>query len=324
MQPFLLINLNDMKTELHQHVNLLTDFGFKRFFGTEPYKDNLIHFLNTFLAPYIGHITDIRYRPTEQLGLSDKEKRVVYDVYCTNQEDDHVIVEMQQEDQKFMKNRMIAYSSRIISNSLKVGDRKYDIPTVITIVLANFRVAELTGRDDFVQYVTLKDEQNNIFSKKVAFLLIDLSKFAAQMQFDQLADDRARWCYTIRNMERMEESAIPVQYGMFRKLCEDCRITKLNVMEKQEYEKSVLEYEDVKDAMAYQREKGIEEGRAEGRAEGIKEGMEKGRANGIKEGIKEGILQTAKNLLKMGISISDVMKATGLSEEEVRKLKSEN
>ena len=249
-----------MKTELHQHVNLLTDFGFKRFFGTEPYKNNLIHFLNTFLEPYIGHITDIRYRPTEQLGLSDKEKRVVYDVYCTNQEDDHVIVEMQQEDQKFMKNRMIAYSSRIISNSLKVGDRKYDIPTVITIVLANFRVAELTGRDDFVQYVTLKDEQNNIFSKKVAFLLIDLSKFAAQMQFDQLADDRARWCYTIRNMERMEESAIPVQYGMFRKLCEDYRITKLNAMEKQEYEKSVLEYEDVQDALAYRHELSLAEG----------------------------------------------------------------
>ena len=297
-----------MKTELHQHVNLLTDFGFKRFFGTEPYKDNLIHFLNTFLAPYIGHITDIRYRPTEQLGLSDKEKRVVYDVYCTNQDEDHVIVEMQQEDQKFMKNRMIAYSSRIISNSLKVGDRKYDIPTVITIVLANFKVVELTGRDDFVQYVTLKDEQNNIFSRKVAFLLIDLSKFAARKQFDQLADDRARWCYTIRNMNRMEESAIPAQYSVFRKLCEECRITKLNDMEKQEYEKSVLEYEDVKDAMAYQREKGIEEG--------IEKGIEKGRY--------EGILQTAKNLLKMGLSISEIMKATGLSEEEVGTLKIEN
>ena len=301
-----------MKAELHQHVNLLTDFGFKRFFGTEPYKNNLIHFLNTFLEPHIGHITDITLRPTEQLGLNNKEKRVVYDVYCTDQEDDHVIVEMQQEDQKFMKNRMIAYSSRIISNSLEVGDRYYDIPTVITIVLANFKVAELKRCDEFVQYVTLKDEQNNIFSKKMAFLLIDLSKFAAQMQFDQLADDRARWCYTIRNMERIEESAIPAQYGMFRKLCEECRITKLNAMEKQEYEKSVLEYEDVQDALAYRHELSL----AEGYQKGLSEGMEKG--------IEKGILQTAKNLLKMGFPIPDVMKATGLSEEEVRKLKTEN
>ncbi|MBQ7551037.1 MAG: hypothetical protein IJT04_05890 [Bacteroidales bacterium] len=34
-----------------KNINLLTDFGFKRFFGTEPYKKNLIHFLNAFLPP---------------------------------------------------------------------------------------------------------------------------------------------------------------------------------------------------------------------------------------------------------------------------------
>ena len=311
-----------MNAELHQHVNLLTDFGFKRFFGTEPYKHNLIHFLNTFLEPYIGHITDIRYRPTEQLGLSDKEKRVVYDVYCTDQEDDHVIVEMQQEDQKFMKNRMIAYSSRIISNSLEVGDRKYDIPTVITIVLANFKVAELTGCDEFVQYVTLKDEKNNIFSKKVAFLLIDLSKFAARKQFDQLADDRARWCYTIRNMERIEESAIPTQFDVFRKLCEDCRITKLNAMEKQEYEKSVLEYEDVQDALAYRHELSLAEGYKKGLEEGMEKGMEKGIEKGLAEG-REALLNAARNFLRMGLSVHDVAQATGLTEEEVGELKTE-
>ena len=233
---------------------------------------------------------------------------MVYDVYCTDQEDDHVIVEMQQEDQKFMKNRMIAYSSRIISNSLEVGDRKYDIPTVITIVLANFKVAELTGCDEFVQYVTLKDEKNNIFSKKVAFLLIDLSKFAAQKQFDQLADDRARWCYSIQNMSRMKEGTIPARFGIFHKLYEDCRLTKLNTMEKQEYEKSVLEYEDVKDAMDYHHRLGIDEG--------YQKGLEEGR----EEGREEALINTALKLLGMGFSVQDVAQATGLNEEQVNNL----
>ena len=31
------------------NINHLTDFGFKRFFGTEAYKKNLILFLNAFL-----------------------------------------------------------------------------------------------------------------------------------------------------------------------------------------------------------------------------------------------------------------------------------
>jgi len=138
-----------MKNEQNHHINLLTDFGFKRFFGTEPYKNNLIHFLNTFIGPYIGTITDITYRPTEQLGF---------------------------------------------------------LPT-------------------------------NIFSDKMSFVLIDLSKFAAQMQFDQLLDDRERWCYSIHNMNKMAEGDIPKRYSIFHKLYEDCRLTKLSTMEKQEYEK---------------------------------------------------------------------------------------
>lgn len=67
-----------------QNINLLTDFGFKRFFGTEPYKNNLIHFLNAVLPPYIGQVRDITYLPTEQLGASDTNKRLVFDVLCAN------------------------------------------------------------------------------------------------------------------------------------------------------------------------------------------------------------------------------------------------
>ena len=297
-----------MKNENNHHINLLTDFGFKRFFGTEPYKNNLLHFLNTFLGPYIGPITDITYRPTEQLGFLPTEKRVVLDVLCTTQDGDHVIVEMQKTSQEFLKNRIVAYSSRLISNSLKVGDRKYNFPPVISVLLADFSIPELKDREDYMQHVTLKDEQNNIFSDKMSFLLIDLSKFAAQKQFDQLTDDRARWCYSIQNMNRMGEDEIPKRFGIFHKLYEDCRLTKLNTMEKQEYEKSVLEYEDVKDAMDYHHRLGIDEG--------YQRGLEEGRAEG-----RAVLIEAAHKLLELGVSISDVSKATGLNEEQVRELK---
>ena len=214
-----------MKNEQNHHINLLTDFGFKRFFGTEPYKNNLLHFLNTFIGPYIGTITDITYRPTEQLGF---------------------------------------------------------LPT-------------------------------NIFSDKMSFVLIDLSKFAAQMQFDQLLDDRERWCYSIHNMNKMEEGAIPKRYGIFHKLYEDCRLTKLSTMEKQEYEKSVLEYEDVKDAMDYHHRLGIEEGFQKGLEEGMEKGMEKSR---------EALINAARKLVELGVPISEIVQTTGLSEELVGNLKS--
>lgn len=43
-------------------------------------------------------------------------------------------------------------------------------------------------------------------------------------------------------MNKMAEGEIPKKFGIFHKLYEDCRLTKLSTMEKQEYEKSVLEY----------------------------------------------------------------------------------
>ena len=75
-------------------------------------------------------------------------------------------------------------------------------------------------------------------------------------------------------------------------------------MEKEEYEKSVLEYEDVQDAMEYHHRMG--------KAEGFNDGFEKGR--------EEALLQTAKNLLALGIPTADVAKATGLTEEQIQQL----
>ena len=305
--------------EKSKNINLLTDFGFKRFFGTEQYKKNLIHFLNAFLGQYIGPVKDIRYLPTEQLGLRESEKRLVFDVFCERNEDEKIIVEMQKADQEFLKSRIVAYSSRIISSALESGDLEYRYPKVISIVLADFKILELKNSDKFIQHVMLKDDDNNIFLDKMSFLLIDLSKFAGRKEFVQYADDKEKWCYAIKNMWQMRETDIPKQYGIFHELFEECNISKLNAMEKQDYEKSVLEYEDVKDAMKYHRKLGMDEGFEKGMEKGMKKGMEKGLEKGREEGIKA-LLKTAANLLKMGMAPADIAKATGLTEEQLAEI----
>ena len=308
-----------MKSE-NQNINLLTDFGFKRFFGTEPYKKNLISFLNAIVPPYIGHIKDVTFLPTEQLGNSDTNKRLVFDVLCASQNNDHIIVEMQKASQEFFKDRIIAYSSRHISEALEVGDRKYGFPTVLTIVLVDFEIPELKDSDKFIQHIMLKDDENKKFSDKMSFLLIDLTKFAGEINFEQLTDEVQKWCYVIKNMWRLKESDIPAEETVFRELYENCKISKLSAMEKQEYEKSVLEYEDVKDAIEYHHRMGKSEGINEGFIKGFEKGVEKGMEKGMEKGREEAIIQTAKNLLSMGMSVSDIAKATGLTENEVNQL----
>ena len=60
--------------------------------------------------------------------------------------------------------------------------------------------------------------------------------------------------------------------------------------------------------------------RAEGKAEGVAEGMAKGKAEGRAEGRKEGLFEVAKKMLSKGVSISDVVDFTGLTETEIEAL----
>ena len=82
---------------------------------------------------------------------------------------------------------------------------------------------------------------------------------------------------------------------------------------------------DTYNQIEYARETGREEGREEGhkvgKEEGLKEGREEGHKEGKEEGLKEGQSKIAINLIRLGASCEIIVQATGLSEEEVSKLK---
>ena len=113
---------------------------------------------------------------------------------------------------------------------------------------------------------------------------LDLSKFAAlnpgQIKDMQFTDRQEKWGYTLANVGRMELQDLSQEDEVFRSVFEDSMHQKLTKMEKEEYKKSVLEYEDVQAAVRYARELGIEEGRAEG----LEQGREQGREQGIQQG----------------------------------------
>ena len=72
-------------------------------------------------------------------------------------------------------------------------------------------------------------------------------------------------------------------------------------------------------------DEGVERGKSLGIAEGMSIGMAKGKSLGIAEGKAEGsrqkALETAKNLLNIGLSRENIAKATGLTQAEVEAIK---
>lgn len=105
-------------------------------------------------------------------------------------------------------------------------------------------------------------------------------------------------------MHKMGEQDLSGEDEMFQHLFEDCRISKLTTMEKKAYRKSILDYADVRDAVKVALQRGEERGYEQGVQQGIQQG-------------REALFQTARNFLELGVSLADVAKATGLSEEEI-------
>ena len=67
--------------------------------------------------------------------------------------------------------------------------------------------------------------------------------------------------------------------------------------------------------------RGRAEGEAKGRAEGRAEGEAKGRAEGRAEGEAKGRADAARSLLRMGLELSMISEATGLSPDEIEALR---
>ena len=98
----------------------------------------------------------------------------------------------------------------------------------------------------------------------------------------------------------------------FEDLLMEAEYLKMDTETQAQYERRVKEMRDAKNVEEYARNQAIEEGREEGLAKG----REEGRAEGI------AIILKATSLLKKGLSVPDVCKETGLSEEIVSALQS--
>ncbi|MDO6355395.1 hypothetical protein Q3V94_10035 [Caloramator sp. CAR-1] len=53
------------------------------------------------------------------------------------------------------------------------------------------------------------------------------------------------------------------------------------------------------------------------------EAKEEGKMEGIEIGMRKGTINVAKNLISLGADMSMIIKATGLNEDEIRKIKEE-
>ncbi len=322
-----------MRYTEERYISLLTDFGFKRIFGTKPNKDLLINFLNSLFEGF-QVITDVKYLNSEHVGDVFAERKAIFDVYCENERGEKFIVEMQNTFQKFFKDRSLFYSTFPIREQAQKGtDWNFELKHVYTVALLNFDLQEdAFDAADINHDVGLLDKKTHkVFNDKLSFKYVEIAKF--NKTEDQLVTLYDKWLYVLKNISRLDRQPAALKEKVFAKLFEEAEIAKFTPTELREYEDSLKAYRDLKNSIdtaleqgrEQGREEGLEEGRAEGlakgRAEGLEEGLAKGHANGLAEGEKKAKKQMALNLLSLGIPDKTIAQASGLTEDEIENLR---
>lgn len=103
---------------------------------------------------------------------------------------------------------------------------------------------------------------------------------------------------------------------------ERLRVDSLSQKDKQAYYRHLEAVRHMKSLFDTSRDEGYQDGLTEGRIEGRAEGRVEGRAEGRAEGEKEKAKEIALKLLALNTPIDIIFQSTGLSIEEIKKLKS--
>ena len=163
---------------------------------------------------------------------------------------------------------------------------------------------------------TYDTPSSSSFSLSIPFLLFERKsqKFLAVSIKKRIFAADKKWIYVLKYMEVLERLPFTAQKKIFNHLAKLADVRCLSSEEQEKYDESIKAVDDYYSGLygsyVEGEEKGIAKGRVEGRAEGRAEGeLSKG-------------LTVARNLLAIGMSWPQIMQITGLTEEQLRQLKS--
>jgi predicted transposase/invertase (TIGR01784 family) len=291
-------------TTKKKKLNLKNDIIFKAFFSRKGNEKFLIDFLNSILKIKITDIQIMEEVNLEQLSTKEKGGRL--DIQAILNDGMIVNIEMQMKDQKNMEQRNDIYEAKTISRHFARGEDYRKANEVVSIYILNYN---LFGFDDYI-LDTIKvlnkyrEYQVNSISKEYYIQLPRFRNANPDMdnklnQWLALIDDEDRGKIEMakEKNEVIKEAEVEIRYFTesekaryledMRDLWESDRVSELN------YEKEIAQ----------------------------KEGMEKGIKEGRKEGRKKEKIETAKKLLAKKMSMEDIEEITGLTKEEIEKLK---
>ncbi len=277
-----------------KYIVLLTDFSFKRIFGTDPNKDLLIAFLNEVFRDR-KKIKDLIYNKNEHVGDTILEGGVIFDLTCTGNDGERFIIEVQRGKQENFKQRALFYTSRLISEQAPRGKRSEwncDVKEVYLVALLEDFDLEGSPENEYLHDICLCNRATGkIFYDKLGYTYIELLKFVKTDS--ALETELDKWLFVIKHMSRMGKIPVYLRKPIFEKLFNIAEYGNLTKEEKMLYDNSLKQKWDNKNVLDY----------------------------AVKQAKHEEAVAIAIAMKKEGITPDQIAKFTKLSIDEVEKLK---
>ncbi|MDR2026006.1 MAG: Rpn family recombination-promoting nuclease/putative transposase, partial [Prevotellaceae bacterium] len=278
-------------------------------------------------------ITSLTYLPVEHWGENESERRVIVDSRCRTSGGEDIVVEMQNARPVNFAERLIYYIAYLIRYQIPKIKRKgeqnektpawhYKLQPIYLVAIVNFpMIKNRTSKNVVIDWIRLMSMQTKrVFSKKLNFVIVDLSKFNKKHEDLKTVEDF--WLFTLKYADTLTEYPAKINDELFIDLYENILQTnKLTREELKAYNNSVLEYKNLGLFTDYAkmegRMEGREEGRMEGKIEGKTEGIKIGEERGRMEGRIEEQIKFVRNCYAENMSIKQIAKLTGLAEEKI-------
>ena len=289
--------LLDNPSQIATFMDFRVDWSFKYILGHE---EAMIKLLNDILPV---HVDTIQYLPNEIPVRSEKEKRSVFDVICTNKTTkEKFLCEMQRIPESDMDDRLLFYGCSLIQKQIKRKDKKYVLRSVYVICIADYERPHPTPipPDDFLFNYRLRDERcpEDIMTSKLQFYYLELPRL--QKGWEATQTNAERWCYLFRNLYKF--ARIPHDASDFEPIFEIALTEQFEEEQLKVYLNAmVTDYEKLVIG-EFHEQKGFNEGRERGREEGKKEER----------------LAIARRMLQRGESIETICEDTNLTAEEIK------
>lgn len=289
------------------------DLTFKKIFAKHP--DLLISLLNSLLPlSDEEQIVEIKYLPTELVPELYGRKNTIVDVLCQDVSGRKFCVEMQMEWSNAFMQRVLFNASKLYVTHLQKNEDYSILKPVYSLNLVN-EIFEKDMPDCFIHnYRIVHDRDTKKVIEGLHFTFIELPKFTPHTFMEKRMSVLWLRFLTEINSNTREVPADLLECPEISKALEELKVTSFTDTELRTYDKFWDTVRTEKTLLKDRYEEGMEEGEAKGLAKGLAQGEAKGSYQKAQE--------IAKKMLSKGLDDTTIMEMTGLSQKEIKLLKS--